>query len=281
MRPDTLGVIGLGAIGGSVAWQAVRAGIRRVIGFSPVPSETSAAVRAGAITEAATNAAFVVKESDLVVLATPPAATLGLLGRPVADALPASSLCTDVAAVKTPIAQRARALGLTPRFAGSHPFVTLKGQGFASARPACFRGAVVYVVSENAADRAAREVADFWSTVLGAEPVLTTADHHDQTVGWTTHLPHVASAALAAALALDGPRGASYGERAHDLTGPATENLETWRDLLLLNRVAVLAALDGLECATGRLRAALAAGDHQGVARWLEGAAGWRRRLPP
>jgi prephenate dehydrogenase len=281
MRPDVLGVIGLGAIGGSVAWQAVRAGVRRVIGFSPVPAETAAAVRAGAITEGATTARFVVRESDLVVLAAPPAASLALLRSPVSETLRSGCLCTDVSGVQAPVAGRARALGLTGRFAGSHPFVSVAARGFAAAQPARFRGAIVYVTALDEDSSAAREVADFWTGVLEADTVLTDPERHDATVGWTLHLPHVVGVALAAALAVDGPRGVTYGPVAREATRAATADAERWRDLLLLNRTAVLAALDGLEGAAGRLRRALADGDARALAEWLESAASWRRRLDP
>jgi prephenate dehydrogenase len=281
MRPHTLGVIGLGAIGGSVAWQAARAGVRRVIGFSKVPGETAAAVRGGAITEAAASARFVVRESDLVVLAAPPAAVLDLLRRPVAEALGTECWCTDVAAVKRPIAGLARELGLDGRFAGSHPFVTELRRGFGAAEPARFRGAVVYVTAAGPDDRAAREVADFWSGVLEADPVLMSPDHHDATVGWTEQLPQVVGSALASALDREGPSGAAYGAAARDGTRWAGGDVETRRDLLLLNRDAVLAALDGLEGAAGQLRRALADGDAQALGAWLEAAAAWRGRLGP
>ena len=39
VRPTTLGVIGLGAIGGSVALQAKLAGIPHAVGWSPEPGE--------------------------------------------------------------------------------------------------------------------------------------------------------------------------------------------------------------------------------------------------
>ena len=35
MRPSSLAVIGLGAMGGSLAWQARQAGVPRVVGYSP------------------------------------------------------------------------------------------------------------------------------------------------------------------------------------------------------------------------------------------------------
>jgi prephenate dehydrogenase len=279
MRPDTLGVIGLGAMGGSLAWQAARAGVRRVIGYSPAPAETAAAVRAGAITEAATNVGFVARECDLLVLATPPAATLTLLRSPVSDGLRCGGLCTDVAGVKAPIADRARGLGLAGRFAGSHPFVSVEGRGFGCARPACFRGALVYVTAAGPDDAAAREVADFWSGVLEAEPVLMDPVQHDVMVGWTAQLPHVVGTALAAALEIEGPRGVTYGAAARAVTSGAGADVLTWRDLLLLNRSAVLSALDGLETAAGRLRRALAEGDTRALDAWLESAAAWRRRL--
>ena len=53
MRPSSIGVIGLGAIGGSIAWQARLAGVARVIGYSPRSTETVQALKASAITEGA------------------------------------------------------------------------------------------------------------------------------------------------------------------------------------------------------------------------------------
>jgi prephenate dehydrogenase len=279
MRPDTLGVIGLGAIGGSLAWQAVRAGIPHVIGFSATPAEMAAATRCGAITAAGSTARAVVRDSDLVVLATPPGAAFELLRRPVVEALRDGCLCTDVAGIKTPIAALARELGLGDRFAGSYPFVSELGRGFAAAQPARFRGAVVYVTTASAADRAAREVADFWEAVLEAEPVLVTPEQHDLTVGWTDQLPRVVAGVLADALARDGPRGLSYGPAARDATRWATANAESWRELLLLNRTTILATLDSLDGAAGRLRRALADGDARALAEWLESDAAWCRRL--
>ena len=47
VRPAKLGIIGLGAIGGSLALQAKRAGIATVLGWSPEPAERVAAARQG------------------------------------------------------------------------------------------------------------------------------------------------------------------------------------------------------------------------------------------
>src|SRR5712692_7158884 len=161
MRPDTLGVIGLGAIGGSVAWQAVLAGVPRVIGYSPVPAEGAAAAKAGALTEVATTARQVARHAELLVIAAPPAATLAQLRSVAAEIRSRGALCTDVSSVKHPVVELARSLGLAAHFAGSHPLAGTHRSGFAAARTGVFERAIVYVTPIEEGDRAGREVADF------------------------------------------------------------------------------------------------------------------------
>jgi prephenate dehydrogenase len=79
LRPASLTVIGLGAIGGSLAWQARRAGVPRVVGYSPKPAEGIQALKADAVTELADSAAAAVVGAELVVLAAPPRITLDLI----------------------------------------------------------------------------------------------------------------------------------------------------------------------------------------------------------
>jgi prephenate dehydrogenase len=280
MLPDTLGIIGLGAIGGSIAWQASAAGVRRVLGFSRHPAEGVAAVRAGAVTELAASAGHVVHRADLVILAVPPAAALRLLADVPAGLRP-EAFCTDVASVKGPVVAVAQRIGLASRFAGSHPLVRSRRQGFAAAQPRRFCGALVYVTPVGRDDAAAREVADFWASVLQAEPVIVGADAHDAIVAWTSHLPYAVATAVTHALASRGPRGVTYGPGARDVARVADGDVATWRDLLLMNRSAILATLDEFEGSVGALRRALQDGDPVAVGRWLETGAAWRRRLPP
>jgi prephenate dehydrogenase len=72
-------VIGLGAIGGSLAWQSRLAGVARVVGYTPEPGEAVQALKASAITELADTPARAARGAELVVLAVPPRATLDLL----------------------------------------------------------------------------------------------------------------------------------------------------------------------------------------------------------
>ncbi|HKX20008.1 MAG TPA: hypothetical protein VJT33_18550, partial [bacterium] len=57
VHPHTLGIIGLGAIGGSIALQAKRAGIATVLGWSPDSAERASAAQHGALDDAPPRAA--------------------------------------------------------------------------------------------------------------------------------------------------------------------------------------------------------------------------------
>lgn len=279
MRPNTLGVIGLGALGGSVAWQAARAGIGRIVAYSPIPSEGAAAVRVGAVTELAANAKCVAQVADFIVLAAPPNATLDLLDQLGELVAGRSAFCTDVTSVKVPVVERASALKLGHRFAGSHPLVGTHRTGFEAAAPDCFKGEVVYVTPLPDGDRAASEVADFWQRVMDAHPVTLEARTHDHMLAWTSHLPQAVASALAATLSRRGPRGVTYGPGARSTTRLAASSGEMWTDILLLNKEEVLAALDGIESEVRKLREGLEASDPQAIRRWLESGREWREKL--
>src|SRR5205807_2967087 len=111
VRPSTLGIIGLGAIGGSLALEAKRAGIATVLGWSPDPAERASAAQQRAIDDAPPRATDVARAAELLVLAAPPAANLALLDTLRAH-VGAGAVMTDVGSVKRAIVARAQEVGL-------------------------------------------------------------------------------------------------------------------------------------------------------------------------
>ena len=270
MRPSSLAVIGLGAIGGSLAWQARLAGVPRVVGFSPSRADGVQALRASAITELADSAPRAVQGAELVVLAVPARATLDLIER-LPPSLEAGAVLTDVCSIKGPVLASATAAGLGDRFAGAHPLAGTHASGFAAARPDRLRGCVVYVCETGApgGDRAARGIMRFWEQVLEAQPVLIDAAAHDRQLAWTSHLPQAVASALARALADRGLAGLSFGTGARDTTRLAASSPDMWIDILLYNRAAVTEALDATEASLAELRRLVTAGDADGLRRYL------------
>jgi prephenate dehydrogenase len=280
VRPSSLTVIGLGAIGGSLAWQARLAGIPRVVGVSASRAEGVQALRTSAITELADTPAKAVRGAELVVLAVPAQATLELIGR-LHSLLEPGALLTDVCSVKSPVVARATAEGLGDRFAGGHPLAGTHGSGFAAARADRLRGCVVYVCETGSpgGDQAARRVMSFWEQVLEAQPVLIDAAAHDRQLAWTSHLPQAVASALAKALADRGLAGVSFGTGARDTTRLAASSPDMWIDILLYNRAAVVEALEATEHSLVDLRSLVAAGDADGLRAYLGAAQRFREGL--
>lgn len=280
MRPNSLAVIGLGAIGGSVAWQARVAGIARVVGYALDWPDRIAAAKAGAVDDIADDPLRAIAGADLVVLAAPPGAILDLLPL-IAPRLEPGAIVTDVASIKLPVMQRATEVGLAARFAGSHPYTGTHVAGWAGARPDRLTGALVYVCSTGPeGDRAEREIHDFWTTVYGAHAVRIDAADHDRQLGWTSHLPQVVSTVLARTLSDQAHlQGASYGTGARDTTRLAASPVTMWTDIMLLNRGPLLEALEQMRDQLGTLHDLLSHGDRAGLEFYLEQAAAFRRKL--
>jgi len=280
VRPHTLGIIGLGAIGGSIALQAKRAGIARVLGWSPELAERAAAARQGALDDAPPHPVDVARAADLLVLAAPPAANMDLLEN-LRGELPRQAIVTDVGSVKRAIVARAEALGLGPRFAGGHPLAGSHAHGFAAARPDLFRDVIVYITPTRDGDGVVREVAHFWEHTLEAHPVVIDAAQHDRQLAFTSHVPQVVASLLANFLAGAVPPGATLGPGARDTTRLAASEPALWSEILLMNRDEVLPALRALEEPLGELERALETGDATALSRWLGRAAEWRRKAAP
>lgn len=273
-------MIGLGAIGGSLAWQARLAGVRRVAGFSQDRSEGIQALKAAAITDLADSPAAAVRGSDFVVIAVPPQATLDLI-RDLAPVLDDGALLSDVCSVKSAVVKQARSAGISDRFAGAHPLAGTHESGFQSARPDRLRGCIVYICESGSpgGHRAADGVASFWERTLEASPVRIEAENHDRQLAWTSHLPQAVAYALARCLAEHAHPGVSYGSGAKDTTRLAASSPEMWTDILLHNAEAVVAALASTELQVAELRGLLDSGNAVGLRSYLTQAQAFRRGI--
>ena len=278
MRPTHLGIIGLGAIGGSVGRQGKVAGIPKIVGGSPEPAERAIAAQQGALDDAPTRASDVARIADLLILAAPPAANLSQL-EAIVPYLKPGALVTDVGSVKRGIVSRAEGLGIGARFAGSHPLAGTHRRGFEASRADLFRGAVVYVTPCRDGADAAREIAHFWREVLDAQPVVLDAALHDAQLAATSHVPQVVASLLGAFLAKHAPPGSSFGPGAADTTRLAASDPALWTEILLMNRDEILPALRALEESLGTVERALEVGDAAALTEWLKRAAQWRQRL--
>ena len=104
----------------------------------------------------------------------------------------------------------------------------------------------------------ARRTAAFWKA-LGAQVRVMDPDEHDRSLALTSHLPHLAAAALAGILPAGLQALTATGFR--DATRVAAGDPALWTAIFVQNRAAVLDALRQLDERLGRFRQALEAGD--------------------
>jgi prephenate dehydrogenase len=287
MKPlfSRVAVLGLGLLGGSLAWATRRRGVAaEVIGATRSDAARARALRDGAV-DAVQDPGQAVAGAELVVLATPITAMPELLRR-VAPRLADGAIVTDVGSVKGPLAEVLP--GLLPagaRYVGSHPMAGSHERGMDAAQPDLFEGApcIVCAPAGDADDARAGEadaarVAAFWQAV-GCRVVRRDPARHDLEVAWMSHVPHALAFAFAAALA-DAPPGAREvaGPGFRDFTRIAHSDPELWADIFHANHKALAAPLQAARRAFEALCQAVEAGDAESVLRLLESA---RRALYP
>jgi prephenate dehydrogenase len=139
----TLGIVGVGLIGGSVGLAASNSGWN-VVGVDH-PDVLEEAERAGAIHRASTLKE--VRGADLVVLAAPISRVTALIG----DLVPTDALVTDVASAKGAIVNAAE--GQRLRFVGGHPMAGSQLSGVANARATTVSRACIEAVAATCAAR--------------------------------------------------------------------------------------------------------------------------------
>jgi prephenate dehydrogenase len=167
------------------------------------------------------------------------------------------------------------------RVIGTHPLAGSHRTGFAAARADLFREATVYV--ERRADARQREDAElFWSMAGARRIAYATANDHDDVMAWVSHLPQLASAALASALAAGlatAPNdfGAPQpGPGGRDATRLAMSAPAMWEPILRRAPAATTRALRALEENLHRLRVAVETEDWTTVRALWESASRWR-----
>src|SRR5512140_1260927 len=205
--------IGFGLIGGSIA-MALRAREREasptlpgdrlhLSAWTPAGRGPSRALEVGLLDAAPGSPAATLGDAELVILAGPPQAVLGGLDDLAGawrESL-AGALVTDVASTKAAIVRRAAALGL--RFVGGHPMAGRESTGVEAASAALFGGRAWAVVPPTGASEPDVAAIESLAAATGARPIRLGAAEHDAAVAAISHVPLLASVALAEAMPAD------------------------------------------------------------------------------
>jgi prephenate dehydrogenase len=231
------GIVGVGLIGGSFGLALRKAGFAGpIIGVSSTRSIDEAVDR-GAIDRGAT-----LEEAagtcDLLFLSQPISGILETL-RKLDPLVRPETLVTDAGSTKQAIVEEARRSLRRCAFVGGHPMAGKELRGVAAADADLFRGRPWVLTSEIGHDFRN------WVAAFGAREIILDPLRHDRLVAWSSHLPQLASTALASVIGAHAPEAASVaGPGLLDSTRLAMSSFDLWRDILETNSVEVSAALD-------------------------------------
>ncbi len=256
MRWRKVTLLGVGLLGGSLGLALRKRGLAdRVHGYVRREASIAECLQAGAVDSASCDLADSVRGADLVVFCTP-LAQMVELARKCAGEIQAGALITDVGSVKGPVVA-----DLEPLFAargaffvGSHPMAGSEKMGVGAARADLFHHAICVVTpTASLSEEVVARTEALWSST-GARTLRLSPAEHDQLVARSSHLPHVLASNLARYVLDPGhPAGQSQlcASGFRDSTRIASGSPEMWRDIVAMNRPALLKSLAEYQ---GRLR---------------------------
>lgn len=245
----SIAVTGLGLIGGSIVKALRLKGFTgRIIGIDPDGETRRLAEASGLFDSVSENPESDTEAVDLLILAVP-------LSR-IPEALKGASrligpdtLVTDAGSVKRSVhTMTAQALQQGTAFIGGHPMAGSDRSGFASASPILFENAYYFLTPGETYRKEHLEMLQELVSRIGAIPVVTTPQEHDELAAMLSHLPHLTACALVSTfvgnLPEDSLKYAGGGFR--DTTRIAMGDPGLWRDIFTQNRVQLARGIDGL-----------------------------------
>jgi arogenate dehydrogenase (NADP+) len=240
MTVRTIGIVGLGLIGGSIALRAKAAdpGIQ-VIGMSRSSATVAEAISMGIIDRAAASF-FYFEGADIVFVCTPiPIVLETLIG--LDQALVTPTILTDVASLKGALAEAVAQRQWRHPVVLGHPMAGKETSGLASADAELLVGKTYIVIDDTTV---LTEVLTEW----GCRVLGMTATEHDRLVGYASHLPYLASV-LGAAMAMDSVADIPLFSKIvasgfKDTTRVSASDPEWGADVLMGNRETVFAGIE-------------------------------------
>jgi prephenate dehydrogenase len=251
-RCETLAVLGVGLIGGSLAIALRRAGFcSRIVGCGRSRDNLEQAVALGVIDAWSTDPAEAVADAELVFVAVPLGSMRGVFEQ-IAPAISPQAVITDGGSAKGSVARDAEAaLGeAVSRFVPGHPIAGNEKSGVTAAFGELYQGRrIILTPTERTDPDALHRVRAMWQAAGGEVEEMSVA-HHDQVLAATSHLPHMLAFGLVDSLARLSDRVEIFRYAAggfRDFTRIASSDPVMWKDICMANADALLEALRRFE----------------------------------
>ena len=244
----TIGFIGLGLIGGSIA-RTIRKfhPDYRLLAFDKDRDALAEAVSLNVIDGICDIEDERLYNCDYLFLCAPVEFNVEYMEK-IKDSLGENCILTDVGSVKSIIHEKVTELGLEGKFIGGHPMAGSERSGFSNSSDHLLENA--YYIITPGGEVALDRISDFTELVssLGAIPLVLTAEEHDFITAGVSHLPHIVASALVNLVNLL-DNDAQYMKMIaaggfRDITRIASSSPVMWEQICLENQKNISTVLD-------------------------------------
>jgi prephenate dehydrogenase len=242
----TVSIVGIGLIGGSLALALKEKGLaEKVIGVEADPVHQQKALELGLVDEIM-DLDDAIKNSDLIVLATPVNAVVKLLPH-VLDRID-RQIVMDVGSTKDGIMEVVKDHPNRKRFVATHPMWGTEHSGPEAAVRGAFTDKATVICDKENSGIDAVEVVENIYRELGMHLVYMNGEEHDVHVAYVSHISHITSFALANTVLEKEREEDAIFELAsagfESTVRLAKSNPHTWASIFMQNRENVLDVLN-------------------------------------
>lgn len=255
-----IAIIGLGLIGGSMAYRLCGFNGGKVIGYDTNAAICKSAAERGAVADIAQNVGSAIDGADLVIIATYPDSVAKIV-KQNSDKFKKGAVITDICGVKSRISKEiCSAVPDGVFYVGSHPMAGKEVEGFDNAEPTLFDGCGFIIVPTEKSDDKSIELVSSMTRHLGAARIaVNTPEEHDSIIAYTSDLMHISASALC--LDFNENMNLAYTAGAfRDCTRIAMINPKLWTELFLENAEHIVTEIDRFSASLNKFRDAIANG---------------------
>lgn len=259
----TIGIVGLGLIGASLAGALSEAGYR-VLGHDADKTTEGFALIARAVNGDLTDEN--ISECDAILIAVSQKNAINWL-RENSEKISKKALVIDCCGVKRKICAEGWKLAEKNGFyfMGGHPMAGKQTGGIKSSRSDLFKNAVFCLVPQDGNDiRLMSKAKDILKDAGFSKFILMTPEEHDQVIAFTSQMAHLLSNAyIKSDMAKVGSGAVLSGGAFRDMTRVAYLDEKMWTELFMDNRDNLLSELDGFIVELQRYKEAISSGDQE------------------
>lgn len=283
----TVGIIGLGLLGGSLAKALKEYTEYEVVGYARRQEVCDAAIQDGVVKAAWTEVEPLIKNSDIIVFSLPPDTNARLFTE-TAHLFRPGQVVTDVSSAKENFVRAVyESIPKGTVFVSVHPMAGSEKGGYEVSHKNLFKGMGWIVLEDKASDvyseEVAQELADM-GCALGSRIEFVDIYAHDAYLAMVSHMPH-----LLASILTQVSGGDELGELRmklsaggfRDCTRVAGGLPSMWREIIYGNRHNVIEGLTQIESEIEHVKAILSQDDEgQALESYLERSREIRNKLP-